>query len=319
MQVHIHTNLNTDKDVQIQCQDLDGETVTHGLIFDLAPTWHKITIPLTRREIVRIEIGGADLRYFINSAQKTEKGIEIWLNGNIEEVFDRVSECIAQDDLLRVKDLSKKYMHTVSWNEKVGGDFVPDHIKRFFAKGDGPFWYMKSDYNKLPYIEYNGPPVPKIDPATDLDEDLTFIDEKFTGQGKCKSWKRNPGLPTMMVEDLKNKNLRMAMQQVGFVEVLQMTYVELDPESVIPIHRDDCTYFTGKHIIDGPSQLWLRISGDHKKVKFKFKNAGMIDVSKPVFINNKDFVHSLVHSGDQPRGVLLVTGISTLTNKHLIK
>jgi len=319
MQVHIHTNLNTDKDVQIQCQDLDGETVTHGLIFDLAPTWHKITIPLTRREIVRIEIGGADLRYFINSAQKTEKGLEIWLNGNIEEVFDRVSECIAQDDLLRVKDLSKKYMHTVSWNEKVGGDFVPDHIKRFFAKGDGPFWYMKSDYNKLPYIEYNGPPVPKIDPATDLDEDLTFIDEKFTGQGKCKSWKRNPGLPTMMVEDLKNKNLRMAMQQVGFVEVLQMTYVELDPESVIPIHRDDCTYFTGKHIIDGPSQLWLRISGDHKKVKFKFKDAGMIDVSKPVFINNKDFVHSLVHSGDQPRGVLLVTGISTLTNKHLIK
>ena len=123
----------------------------------------------------------------------------------------------------------------------------------------------------------------------------------------------------MKVEEIKNKNLRMAMQQVGFVEVLQMTYVELDPKSVIPIHRDDCTYFTGKYIIDGPSQLWLRISGDHKTVKFKFKNAGMIDVSKPVFINNKDFVHSLVHSGDQPRGVLLVTGISTLTNKHLIK
>ena len=75
----------------------------------------------------------------------------------------------------------------------------------------------------------------------------------------------------MMVEDLKNKNLRMAMQQVGFVEVLQMTYVELDPKSVIPIHRDDCTYFTGKHIIDGPSQLWLRISGDHKKVKIKYQ------------------------------------------------
>ena len=28
--------------------------------------------------------------------------------------------------------------------------------------------------------------------------------------------------------------------------MLQITYVELDPKSVIPIHRDDCTYFTGK-------------------------------------------------------------------------
>ena len=108
------------------------------------------------------------------------------------------------------------------------------------------------------------------------------------------------------------------MQQVGFVEVLQITYVELAPNSVIPIHRDDCHYFSGKHIIEGPSQLWLRIAGDHKQVQFKFKNVGMIDVSKPVFINNMDFVHSLVYSGDKPRGVLLVTGISTLTNKHLI-
>ena len=315
MQVHIHTKT----DVQIECHDLNGETVIHGLIFDLAPGWHRITIPLSRKDLIKIEIGGADLKYFINSGQKTEKGFEIWLNGNIEEVFDRVSECIAQDDLLRFKDISKKYMHTVSWNEKVEGDFVPEHIKKFFAKGDGPFWFMESDYAKLPYIEYDGDPLPEIDADKDLDEDLQFIDEKFTGQGKCKSWKKNPGLPTMKVEEIKNKNLRMAMQQVGFVEVLQMTYVELDPKSVIPIHRDDCTYFTGKYIIDGPSQLWLRISGEHKKVKFKFKNAGMIDVSKPVFINNKDFVHSLVHSGDQPRGVLLVTGISTLTNKHLIK
>ena len=59
------------------------------------------------------------------------------------------------------------------------------------------FWFMKTDYVKLPYIEYDGDPVTAIDPATDLDEDLQYIDEKFTGQGHCKSWKKSPGLPTM--------------------------------------------------------------------------------------------------------------------------
>jgi len=314
MQVHIHTKT----DAQIECQDLNGETVIHGLIFDLPLGWHKITIPLKRTQIVNIEVGGHGIKYYINCGQETEKGYEIWLNSDLTEWYTRISSCIAQDDLLRVKDLSKKYMQTVSWNEKVEGEFVPEHIKKFFGNGDGPFWFMKTYYVKLPYIEYDGDPVTAIDPATDLDEDLQYIDEKFTGQGHCKSWKKSPGLPTMKTGQIKNKNLRKAMQQVGFVEVLQITYVELAPNSVIPIHRDDCHYFSGKHIIEGPSQLWLRIAGDHKQVQFKFKNVGMIDVSKPVFINNMDFVHSLVYSGDKPRGVLLVTGISTLTNKHLI-
>ena len=99
--------------------------------------------------------------------------------------------------------MPKKYMHTESWNEKVQGYFIPKHIKRFFAKGDGPFWYIRSEFHKLPYIEYNGGPVPEIDPATDLDEDLDYIDEKFQGSGKCKSLKQNPVLPTIKTEQLK--------------------------------------------------------------------------------------------------------------------
>ena len=122
-----------------------------------------------------------------------------------------------------------------------------------------------------------------------------------------------------MTEQLKNKNLRNLFLQLGFTEMLQITYVELGPKSIIPIHRDDSTYFDANHILQGPSQGWLRISGDHEKVKFKFKNAGLIDVSKPMFINNREFVHSLVHSGDKPRGVLLFTGISSLTNKSFLE
>ena len=315
MQVHIHAKA----DVQIECQDLDHNTVTHDLVFDLTPGWHKITIPLPRKDIIKIEVDGEDIRYYINSGHNTEKGYVLWLNSDLDQFYTRTSECIAQDDLLRFKNMPKKYMHTVSWNEKVEGDFIPEHIKRFFAKGDGPFWYLKSDYHRLPYIEYNGGPVPEIDPATDLDEDLDFIDEKFQGAGQCKSLKKNPVLPTIKTEQLKNKNLRNLFQQLGFTDMLQITYVELGPKSIIPIHRDDSTYFNANHILQGPSQGWLRISGDHEKVKFKFKNAGLIDVSKPMFINNREFVHSLVHSGDKPRGVLLFTGISTLTNKEFLE
>ena len=318
MQVHIHTNLDTDKDVQIQCQDLNGETKIHGLIFDLAPTWHKITLPFSRKNLVAINIHGEDLRYYINIGQNTDKGYVIWLNGDLEQFYTRTSECLAQDDILRFTDIGSRYFHTVSWNEKVE-DFVPEHIKRFFANGDGPYWYIKSEYNKLPYIEYNGPPVPTIDPDTDLAEDLDYIDMKFQGQGKCRSLKKTPRLPTMKTELLKNKNLRSLFQQLGFSEMLQITYVELDPKSIIPIHRDDSTYFDANHILQGPSQGWLCISGDHKKVKFKFKNVGLIDVSKPMFINNRAFIHSLVYSGDQPRGVLLFTGISTYTNKEILE
>ena len=102
------------------------------------------------------------------------------------------------------------------------------------------------------------------------------------------------------------------MQQFGFTDVLQMQYVELQPNSVIPVHRDDFTYQDGKNIIDGPTQLYCVLSGNSEDIKFKFKNAGLIDVSKPVFVNNHRFVHSLVYTGDTPRGVLLAYGIRHL-------
>ena len=99
------------------------------------------------------------------------------------------------------------------------------------------------------------------------------------------------------------------MRQFGFTDILQMQYVELQPNSVLPIHKDDFTYEDGKSIIHGPTQLYCVLSGDTEHIKFKFKNVGLIDVSKPIFINNSRFVHSLVYTGDKPRGVLLAYGV----------
>ena len=106
----------------------------------------------------------------------------------------------------------------------------------------------------------------------------------------------------------------MTMQKFGFTDILQMQYVELQPNSVIPIHRDDFTYEDGRNIIDGPTQLYFLMSGDAKDVKFKFKNVGLIDVSRPIFINNHRFVHSLVYTGSKPRGVFLAYGKRNFKN-----
>ena len=302
----MHVRISTKTDTHITCQDLDGETITYDQLFDLSPNWHKITIPLPRTNITDIEIGGESIKHYLNSGINTDDGYEIWLHGNLAEYFSRISKCIAQDDLLQFKNLKNKYLITESWNEKVEGDFIPNSVKNFFAIGEGPHWYSKTDFHNLPYVTYDGP---GIDTSIDLDEDLEYVDTKFHGQGRCKSLKRQPVLPTIKTKQIKNKKLRETMQQFGFTDILQMQYVELQPNSVLPIHMDDFTYRDGKHIIDGPTQLYCVLSGDSDGIKFKFKNAGLIDVSKPIFINNRRFVHSLVYTGDIPRSVLLAYGI----------
>ena len=310
MRVDIKTKNSIDR---VTITNLDKELLPKlGTIF-IGESWHKLLIPCNRHNIIDITISGETIKHCLNSGKETEQGYEIWLHGNLAEYFSRISECIAQDDLLRFKNLESKYLHTVSWNEKIEGDFIPNHVKQFFANGEGPHWYHKADFNNLPYIEYNGS---VVDTDINLDEDLQFIDKKFNNYGECKSLKQQPVLPTIKTEQIKNTKLKETMQQFGFTDILQMQYVELQPNSVIPVHRDDFTYEDGKHIIDGPTQLYCVLSGSTEDIKFKFKNAGLVDVSKPIFINNHRFVHSLVYTGDKPRGVLLAYGIRSFTSSH---
>lgn len=277
--------------------------------------WYKLVIPCDRTDIQDITIDGETIKHCLNAGRNTEKGYEIWLHGDLAEYFARISMNIAQDDLLRFKNLDSKYLLTESFNNIIEGEFIPKHVKSFFAKGEGPNWYHKSDFYNLPYILYNGPEVSK---DIDLDEDLQFIDTKFYGQGKCKSLQALPVRPTRHIETIKAESLRDTLKQFGFSRILQIQYVELEPNSVIPVHRDDFMYEDGKDIIDGPTQLYFVLSGDSKDIHFKFKNVGLVDVSAPVFINNHKFVHSLVYTGKEKRGVLLVYGISDLTNKKFI-
>ena len=312
MRVDIKTTNSINK---VTITNLDKELLPKlGTIF-IGESWHKLLIPCNRHNIIDITISGETIKHCLNSGKETAQGYEIWLHGNLAEYFSRISECIAQDDLLRFKNLESKYLHTVSWNEKIEGDFIPNHVKRFFANGEGPFWYSKSDFHNLPYVEYNGK---DIDTDVNLDEDLQYVDNKFYGNGQCKSLKQQPVLPTITTEQIKNTKLRETMQQFGFTDILQIQYVELQPNSVIPVHRDDFTYEDGKHIIDGPTQLYCVLSGSTEDIKFKFKNVGLLDVSKPIFINNHKFIHSLVYTGDKPRGVLLAYGVSEFTNKKFI-
>jgi hypothetical protein len=313
MRVDVKTKNSIDK---VTITNLDKELLPKlGTIF-IGDNWHKLLIPCNRHNIIDITISGESIKHCLNSGKESEQGYEIWLHGNLAQYFARISECIAQDDLLRFKNLNSKYLLTESWNEKVEGDFLPNHVKQFFACGEGPHWYHKSDFSNLPYIEYNGP---DIDTNIDLQQDLQFIDTKFHGQGQCRSLQRQPVLPMIDVENIKDSKLKETMKQFGFSDVLQMQYVELQPNSVIPLHRDDFYYEDGRYIINGPTQLYFVLAGDKEDIKFKFKNVGLLDVSKPIFINNHKFVHSLVYTGSEPRGVLLAYGISKLTNKNFVK
>ena len=301
MQVQIFTKV----DASFECIGLNGNTISQSGIINMPQSWHKCYINLHRNDITDIKIGGESIKHCLNSGKNTIDGYEIWLHGDPAQYFSRIAECIAQDDLLTFKILKDKYLITESWNIQVEGDFIPNSVKQFFATGEGPHWYHKDDFHNLPYIQHDG----DVDTDLDLDEDLQFTDTKFYGQGQCKSLKAQPVLPTIKLEQIKNKKLRDVMGSFGYTEILQMQYVELQPNSVLPIHMDDFTYEDGKSIIDGPTQLYCVLSGDYKDIKFKFKNVGLIDVSKPIFINNRRFVHSLVYTGSIPRGVLLAYGI----------
>ena len=306
-------NIKTNSDAKmVKAFDLDRNETKTKFPLDISG-WTKLVIDCKRKQISDITIDGESIKHGLNAGQNTEYGYEIWLNSNLADYFSRISECIAQDDLLRFKDLKVKYLCTESWNEEVNADSIPNSVKQFFAQGEGPFWYHRDDFLNLPFVKYNGP---QVDKHINLDDDLKFLDSKFYGEGKCKSLKRQPVLPTIKINEINDDKLRSTMQKFGFSDILQMQYVELRPNSVIPVHKDDFTYEDGKKIIDGPTQLYFVLSGDKEHIKFKFKNVGLLDVSEPIFINNHRFVHSLVYTGAEPRGVLLAYGVSSLTNKN---
>ena len=198
MRVDVKTKNPIDK---VTITNLNKELLPKFSTMFISENWYKLLIPCERDNIIDITVSGESIKHCLNSGCNTKEGYEIWLHGNLAEYFSRISECIAQDDLLRFKDLESKYLITESWNEKVEGDFIPNHVKQFFAKGEGPYWYHKADFFNLPYIEYNGP---AVDTDLFLDADLTFIDNKFYGEGKCKSLQRLPVMPLKDIKDIKN-------------------------------------------------------------------------------------------------------------------
>jgi hypothetical protein len=294
---------------RIACMDLNGHSVEQSTDLDLNGNWYKLIIPTHRSNITDITIAGESIKHILNSGAQVEEYYHIWLHGNLDQLMERVFSCIAQDDLLRWTKLNRKYLLTESWNH-TAPNFVPNHVKNFFARGEGPYWWAYSNHDQLPYrvlpsVEYN----PELLLAS-INEDLTYVDTKFYGGAHCKSLKPKPTLPLTPVDQLKNNVLKKFLKSVGFNSVLQIQYVEMSPQSYIDIHQDDFTYESGLPHIKGASQLYCVLRGQPDKFKMRFARAGMIDVTKPIFINNNAFVHSLYYNGDDTRATLLVYGSS---------
>jgi len=71
---------------------------------------------------------------------------------------------------------------------------------------------------------------------------------------------------------------------------------------------DDFSNASGLMYVKGASQLYCVLKGDSSMFKMKFAKAGMIDVTKPKYINNNTFAHSLYYAGEDTRGALLIYG-----------
>ena len=134
MNLEIDTKFAT---TDIQITNLDRRSAKYGS-FAIDRQWYKITIPSRRDNIIDIKIDGESIRQCLNAGVETDNGYELWIHGDLSELFSRISDRIAQDDVLRFIDLRKKYLITESWNEYVEGDYIPNSVKNFFANGQGP-------------------------------------------------------------------------------------------------------------------------------------------------------------------------------------
>lgn len=304
MLVKIHSKNPIDV---IELQNLDSITLKKSTQFDIDSNWYKLNIPTHRTNIVDITIAGQSIKHILNSGAQVDEHYYIWLHGDLDVLMERVFGCINQDDLLRWTKLNRKYLLTESWNH-TAPDYVPTHIKNFFARGEGPYWWNYKDSDTVPYrvcdIEFD---TEKL--SNSLAEDLTFQDKKFYGSAECKSLQAQPNLPLTPIEKIKNLYLREFLSMVGYKSLLQIQCVEMTPHSYIDIHRDDFANSSGLPYIKGASQLYCVLQGDPNKFNLRFARAGNIDVSRPILINNNAFVHSLYYSGNEKRTTLLVYGV----------
>lgn len=290
----------------ILCTDLSGNSKQVESEFDIEAQWYRLQITGDRRQIKDICIDNESIKMVLNSGTQYQNQFSIWIHGDLNILFERVFGCIDQPDLLRWQNLSKKYLATVSYND-VAPDFVPEHIKKFFADGQGPYWWNYDDKDSLPYrnVEIE---IDKQKLMQSLNDDLTYTDEKFYDTANCRSLKKDPNLPLVPVDQIKNTYLRQFLVNAGYRSILQIQHVQMGPKSYIGMHRDDFKNNSGLIYIKGASQLYCVLEGDPNKFKLKFSKAGIIDVTKPVCINNNNFVHSLYYDGNEKRSTLLIYG-----------
>lgn len=304
MQIKVITKISIGK---IICVDLNSNTTEQSVDFNLDSKWQKLIIPTHRTNIIDIIIAGKSIKHILNSGSQVGEQYHIWIHGDLDVLMERVFGCIEQDDLLKWTKLNRKYLLTESWNHKAP-NFVPTHIKNFFARGEGPYWWNLNNLEMLPYRKCNiNFDAQKI--LNSLSEDLTFHDEKFYGSALCRSLQAHPNLPLTPIEKIKNNYLQEFLSAIGYKSLLQIQCVEMSPHSYIDIHRDDFAGSSGLSYIKGASQLYCVLQGDPNKFNLRFSRVGNIDVSNPIFINNNAFVHSLYYTGNEKRTTLLVYGV----------
>ena len=174
--MRVKITANTDI-TNILCTDLSNNSVLVDTEFDIEAKWYQLKITGDRRQIQDICINNESIKMVLNSGTQYQNVFSIWIHGDLNKLFERVFGCIDQPDLLRWQDISKKYLATVSYND-VAPDFVPEHVKKFFADGQGPYWWNYDNKDSLPFknVELQ---IDKEKLMESLNDDLTYSDQKF--------------------------------------------------------------------------------------------------------------------------------------------
>ena len=85
MQVHIITKESIEFVTVIDLDKKEKLAWTNFSPLEVDYNWYKLIIPYDRQNITDIMIGGESIKHRINAGINTDRGYEIWVNGDLAE------------------------------------------------------------------------------------------------------------------------------------------------------------------------------------------------------------------------------------------
>lgn len=229
---------------------------------------------------------------------------KIWLHSNAGIFQERIRRCIRNGDF--GKDLSEKYQFTCDKPLTIDQSF-PVQVKSFFSTGQGPHWWHRNNYT-LPYFETKVPDVSK----EQVMEECGKICVHTRETKGYKIYSTNPNcnfdLPFLELDENVYPALTKLLAEIGMQKAMSIGFHSLGPGKYIDVHIDDeASHRKAYQYLKGCTVFYWVLT-DPKDVHYKFGQAGLLPMDKPLFINPFGHVHSVINAGESTRWVVTIAG-----------